>query len=123
VELAAVTDMPTDPAPPDTLPPRLAWFAVWRWRRRYQIAVGLPGVFCAYLLSIGPAAWLVNEGYVRSNTVEIVYRPVLAAVFRRFDDESVTTPSDYLVWYMDQWGPWGSREIDNDHTEWEIRND
>jgi hypothetical protein len=33
-----------------------------------------------YVLSIGPAIWLVNHGYVDENIAETVYLPLLAAV-------------------------------------------
>ena len=36
--LSTVTNdlMPPNPAPPDALPPRLAWFAPWRWFARWR---------------------------------------------------------------------------------------
>jgi hypothetical protein len=33
-----------------------------------------------YVLSIGPAIWLVNHGYVDENVAETMYLPVLLAV-------------------------------------------
>jgi hypothetical protein len=37
-----------------------------------------------YVLSIGPAVWLVNHGYVDENIAETFYFPLLAAA-ERFD--------------------------------------
>ena len=35
-----------------------------------------------YVLSIGPAAWLVNHNYLNENFAEAIYFPVLAAAER-----------------------------------------
>ena len=40
------------------------------------VIVGLPTV---YVLSIGPALWLCDHGYVRGRTVDAVYRPIYIA--------------------------------------------
>jgi len=62
------------PYPADPLPPRLRWFAVWRWRRRWWLAAGL--IVLGYIASFGPAVMLVVNDQVNYHALYTVYAPL-----------------------------------------------
>jgi hypothetical protein len=56
-ERRTVAGIVTDDVPPaEPLPLSLRWFALWRWKRRWQILV--PVLVLGYPLSFGPLVWL-----------------------------------------------------------------
>lgn len=77
-----------EPTPPtaDTLPPRLQWFAPWRWRRRWQMALLLV-LTLGYPLSAGPLIWLHDRQRLpqfASPVLHVVYFP-LEWAYSRFE--------------------------------------
>jgi hypothetical protein len=87
--------MTPDPSPTDALPPRLAWYAVWRWKRRWLVCLSLT-LLAGYPLSMGPTIWLQRHGYLPAGAM-IVYRPFIAV------DGSCDPVVDALHWYATLW--------------------
>ena len=67
-----------------------------RWAKRLAIAVVVAAV--AYPLSIGPATWLNERGYLATSTVSAVFRPLFWMYERA--PRSLQTATD---WYIGVW--------------------
>lgn len=91
--------MPTpDALPEPPFPPRVVWFAPWRWKRR-NIVISLWLVFLiGYPLSIGPALRLVRMSLIDAQIVAWLYRPVLFCSWRCGSEANRT-----LIAYMQSW--------------------
>ncbi|MBI1344937.1 hypothetical protein GC163_01465 [bacterium] len=81
------------------------WFAPWTWSRwKLVVLFGLPGLLLCYVASGGPAVWLVERDYLRVETVEWVYRPVISLdkyIERHFESLS-------YCGYLDRWSVRGT---------------
>jgi len=91
---------PDSPAAPDPLlPPRVAWFALWRWKPWKLFLAGIAMAGICYPLSIGPAVFACRLGVVSVGAVEEAYRPVLFCVYES------PLPVQRCVWhYLRLWG-------------------
>lgn len=76
-----------------------------RPRRQLHSGYGVPIVAALfllpvlYVLSIGPAYWLLCRGQLSGETLHFVYRPVERA------GEDHRPISHFLVWYIELWVP------------------
>jgi len=74
--------MPDELPPIDPLPPRLRWFAVWRWKW-WQSVVFILLLFAAYPLSFGPVIWLLDRNLLpnwAARPLGDIYRPLALAM-------------------------------------------
>ena len=81
----------------EKLPRRIAWFAPWTWKRRWQIVVGLTLAFVVYPLSIGPAYYLVGDLWLPEWCFAAVYLPVIQLAWK-FDATREMLIA-YLFWF------------------------
>jgi hypothetical protein len=100
------------------LPPRVAWFAVWRWKRRSVAVLFALLLSLVYPLSIGPAVYLVERRPELARTVAVVYRPVLWA-WHRSSSLIDTVVYDYANW----WSQTGWFNVLIEHGVWEFGED
>jgi hypothetical protein len=75
------------------LPRRIAWFAPWTWKRRWKVLM-LTLPIASYPLSIGPAVWLMAEGYISLSVYQSAYLPIRWLSYR---SQAVVT---ILDWYI-----------------------
>jgi hypothetical protein len=87
--------MSTKAVPPDVIPPRLRWFAVWKWKRRWRLCLIL-ALLWGYPLSVGPTIWLCKHGYLPAE-VFIAYRPV--RLFANLSDPMQSALAEYARWW------------------------
>jgi hypothetical protein len=61
------------------IPPRLQWFAPWRWTpwKRWTTCILLLVVFVGYPLSIGPAMRLAECDIISTRFLTALYRPLV----------------------------------------------
>jgi hypothetical protein len=51
-----------------------------------------------YVLSIGPAVWLMVNGYITEGTVNAIYTPLLLK-----DGETIPPLGEWVEWYLRFW--------------------
>jgi hypothetical protein len=93
-----------DQRPP--LPPRVAWFAPWTWRRRRLVAAAIPLLLVGYAASIGPALLLIDQNGRRAKSVAVVYYPLL-----HFSKDWLSRESGPLHQYLERWSPRGHQYL------------
>jgi len=105
-------DEPND----DSLPEPILRYAPWRWKpwKRWVLA-SLPVLLVAYVLLIGPAAWLAWRSQNCASVAAYVYRPLLVLVTH------TRTPGRQIRSYMEWWDWRGCRMVYADHFGWELR--
>ena len=85
--------------PIPSLPPRLAWFAVWRWKRRWRVGLILV-LLVGYPLSLGPLAWLDARKQLPPEAlpiVQVVYSPLGIAC--QLSDWCTILMGGYINWW------------------------
>jgi hypothetical protein len=108
--------MDQPPPPADLLPPRVSWFAVWRWKRRKRIALSIAIVLVGYPLSIGPALMLAGNRTISPTFVATAYRPITYWCWR-LPYVGSNVIRDYMHW----WDPGEADFLLEEHLDWELR--
>ena len=106
------------PTPPSTLPRRVAWFAPWTWKPwlRWTLRSLLLLAAVVYPLSIGPAVYMADYGFVSRSAVIAIYRPILCALWR-----SQPPVGQACIKYLHWWSQDEGARVLIDHSKWEGR--
>jgi len=97
------------------LPRRVAWFAPWTWRRRWQVAAALPTLLVAYGLSLGPALGFVGHGDLSASGVAYAYRPLLMVQCR-----SPRSMHNAVERYLRAWDSPAFDAVEWQHLSWDL---